>query len=151
MFIGALMLCALVFVPQYAYPFQWLWLFLLVDPLNALRDDATTRQLHEDRAASVSLIAQFARGELRWVGALALGTLICAFFWELWNFYSYPKWYYTVPYVGFVKIFEMPLLGYIGYIPFGWELYALYHFVVGALKRRSVLEEGAESWQIRLD
>jgi hypothetical protein len=54
----------------------------------------------------------------------------------MWNFYSWPKWYYTVPYVGWAKVFEMPLLGYLGYIPFAWELFALYHFVFGVLKVR---------------
>lgn len=58
---------------------------------------------------------------------LAVGCLICAFFWEMWNFYSYPRWVYHVPLVGFLHVFEMPLLGYLGYIPFSRELFALYH------------------------
>ncbi len=29
----------------------------------------------------------------------------------------------------------MPLLGYFGYIPFAWELYALYHLVWGVCRR----------------
>ena len=32
-------------------------------------------------------------------------------------------------YWGTNKIFEMPLLGYIGYLPFAWELYALRNFL----------------------
>ena len=36
-----------------------------------------------------------------------------------WNFYSLPKWIYTIPYVGFWKVFEMPILGYLGYPFFG--------------------------------
>ena len=40
-------------------------------------------------------------------------------FWEMWNFYSLPKWTYVIPYVGFWKVFEMPLLGYLGYPFFG--------------------------------
>ena len=62
----------------------------------------------------------------------------------MWNFYSYPKWLYRVPSVGFLHIFEMPLLGYGGYIPFSLELFALYHLVVGLLKRR----EGRDFVQI---
>jgi hypothetical protein len=54
-----------------------------------------------------------------------LGALICGFFWELWNYYSYPKWIYHTPGAEFLRIFEMPLLGYGGYLPFAWELYAL--------------------------
>jgi hypothetical protein len=54
-----------------------------------------------------------------------------AFFWEMWNFFSYPKWIYHVPWVSYLYIFEMPLLGYGGYLPFALELYAMYHLVAG--------------------
>ena len=46
-------------------------------------------------------------------------ALFAGFWWECWNFHALPKWIYTVPYVGFWKIFEMPVLGYIGYPFFG--------------------------------
>ena len=55
------------------------------------------------------------------------------FFWEMWNFYSYPKWIYQIPFVDFLRVFEMPILGYGGYIPFALELFAMYHFVTGLL------------------
>jgi hypothetical protein len=73
------------------------------------------------------------------VGGLALGVLVCGLFWEMWNFYAMPKWYYTVPYLGFLKLFEMPILGYLGYIPFAWELYALYQYVFGLKKLKTAL------------
>ncbi len=122
MYAGALGFAALVLVPQYAFPLTWVWLVLIVDPLNALRGRA-------------SLLAQCARGDWRMTLALALAALACGFFWELWNFHAFPKWYYTVPFFGFAKIFEMPLLGYLGYIPFAWELYALYHLAWGVVRR----------------
>ncbi|MCF7855532.1 MAG: hypothetical protein K9N51_12090 [Candidatus Pacebacteria bacterium] len=65
-------------------------------------------------------------GDWRAVIALALGTLCCGFFWEMWNIYSLPKWYYTIPYVGSFRVFEMPVLGYFGYLPFGLECYCFY-------------------------
>ena len=52
----------------------------------------------------------------------------------MWNFYAYPKWVYQVPFVDFWRIFEMPILGYGGYIPFSLELFALYHLIVGILE-----------------
>jgi hypothetical protein len=64
-------------------------------------------------------------GDWRIVLSLALGALICGFFWEMWNYYSFPKWVYHTPGTEFLRIFEMPLLGYGGYIPFALELYAL--------------------------
>jgi hypothetical protein len=48
-----------------------------------------------------------------------LGTLFTGVWWELWNYYSLPKWTYTVQYVGFWKVFEMPIVGYLGYPFFG--------------------------------
>ena len=51
----------------------------------------------------------------------AVAALICGFFWELWNYYSLAKWIYTVPYVNRFPLFEMPVLGYAGYLPFGLE------------------------------
>jgi len=35
-----------------------------------------------------------------------------------------PKWTYDVPYVGALKVVEMPLLGYGGYLPFAFEIFA---------------------------
>jgi hypothetical protein len=125
MYAGALGFAAVVLVPQFAFPLTWIWLVLLIDPLNYLR-------------GRHSLLRQMEMGDWRWVVALALAALVCGFFWEMWNFYAMPKWYYTVPFFGFAKIFEMPLLGYAGYLPFAWELYALYHFVWGVLRRRSI-------------
>jgi hypothetical protein len=43
----------------------------------------------------------------------------------MWNLWSFPKWIYHVPYVGFWKVFEMPVLGYLGYLPFAMELYLM--------------------------
>ncbi len=59
----------------------------------------------------------------RWDGVVLpmLAALICGFFWEMWNYWSEPKWLYTVPWVSHFRIFEMPVLGYAGYLPFGLE------------------------------
>ena len=47
----------------------------------------------------------------------------------MWNFYSFPKWIYHTPGAEFFYIFEMPLLGYLGYLPFAWELFSLRNLV----------------------
>ncbi len=52
-----------------------------------------------------------------------------------WNFWAFPKWQYTIPFVEFAKVFEMPLPGYGGYLAFGLETYAAYHFLVGVVQR----------------
>jgi len=58
-----------------------------------------------------------------WSGAVAaaLAALVCGGFWEMWNYFSLAKWEYSIPFVQRFQIFEMPLLGYAGYLPFGLE------------------------------
>ena len=84
-----------------------------------------------------TLLARTAVGDWRPVVSLWIGTLICGFFWELWNYWSFPKWIYNVPFLGFGRIFEMPVLGYGGYLPFALELFALYHLLSGFLGYRT--------------
>ncbi len=133
MFLGAVGLLALILLPKVAFPLTWLWIVLIADPLNDLR-------------GRPSLVGQLGRGDWRMVVVLALATTVCGFFWEMWNYYAMPKWYYTVPWVGFAKIFEMPIFGYLGYWPFGWELYAVYQLFWGLLRHPPVaLPISAES------
>lgn len=60
-----------------------------------------------------------------------MAGLACGGFWEMWNFHSYPKWIYTVPGVDCWHVFEMPLLGYAGYWPFGLECLAAVEWISG--------------------
>lgn len=66
-----------------------------------------------------SYFAPLARGDWRCVVQPALAALACGFLWELWNFGSLAKWHYSIPFVQRLHLFEMPLLGYAGYLPFG--------------------------------
>jgi hypothetical protein len=68
-----------------------------------------------------NLAGEIARGEWARAASWMTAALICGFFWELWNTYSAAKWIYTVPGVERWHVFEMPLLGYAGYLPFGLE------------------------------
>lgn len=91
--------------PVTAYPALWLApLMLAVGLVLCVRAD---------------WLAPFARGDWRSAAAWGSAALVCGFFWELWNLHSFAKWIYTVPYVERWHVFEMPLLGYGGYIPFG--------------------------------
>ena len=56
---------------------------------------------------------------------VALAGLVCGLFWEMWNYGSLAHWEYSVPFVQRFEIFHMPLLGYIGYLPFGLECLAV--------------------------
>jgi hypothetical protein len=75
------------------------------------------------------VLTPLARGN--WSGPVswALAALVCGFFWEMWNFHSMARWVYSVAYVQRFPIFEMPLLGYAGYLPFGLECAAVIHIL----------------------
>jgi hypothetical protein len=120
MALGLLSFAALVFWPRYAFPGTWLCLILLLDPINYLW-------------GRPSIVAQLRQGDWRSLVAFGAGALVCGWFWEMWNYWAFPKWQYTIPYVDFAYVFEMPLLGYGGYLPFGLEIYAAYHFLSGSL------------------
>lgn len=118
---GLLMLACVFLYPEYAPAFLWMSLYFLLDPLNLW-------------LGYKSLLSETAQGDWRTVMALWIGSLICGFFWELWNYYAWPKWVYHLPFAEFWYVFEMPLLGYLGYLPFSLELYCLYQLLAGLLR-----------------
>jgi len=113
---GLAMLAATLAWPKIFYPFTWISLVCLFESLNYWTDRPYFLQ-------------KLRVGDWHMVISLSLGTLVCGFFWEMWNYYSFPKWVYHIPSLGFLRIFEMPLLGYGGYIPFALEVYALTNFL----------------------
>jgi hypothetical protein len=117
---GWLMLALLFAWPRYFFPFLWLSVYFILEPLNVWLGNR-------------SLAPYTAVGDWRPVLALWVGCLVCSFFWEMWNYYSYPKWVYRIPFGDVLHVFEMPLLGYGGYLPFSLELFAIYHAATGLL------------------
>ncbi len=108
--IGVAGLIAAAAFPAIFYPALWLApLFILVPVLSW--------------AGRPTPAARMAGGDWRCLIALSTGALLCGFCWEMWNFHSWPKWFYTIPYVEGLRLFEMPLLGYLGYLPFGIECF----------------------------
>jgi hypothetical protein len=118
-FTGFLSLAALLLWPSYFYPLTWLFLFLIFDPVNYLRGQP-------------SVVAQLRYGDWRPFVAIMIGALLTGWFWEMWNSASV-SWVYDIGFFDFAHVFEMPLLGYGGYLPFGLETFAVYHFAVGVL------------------
>ncbi|MDE3083652.1 MAG: hypothetical protein KGJ37_00340 [Verrucomicrobiota bacterium] len=103
--------------PQEFYPALWAAPLLL-----ALGENVLTRR--------PGFWSEVAAGDWRRAASWAAAALICGFFWELWNVRSAAKWIYTVPHVDRWHVFEMPLLGYAGYIPFGLECLAFVERIV---------------------
>jgi hypothetical protein len=120
---GWCLLILLLAWPRYFFPFLWISIYCILEPINVWLGNR-------------SLADWTKSGDWRPVMSLFLGTLLTGFFWEMWNFYSFPKWIYTVPFANTLHIFEMPLLGYGGYLPFSLEIFAFYHLVIGFLGRK---------------
>ena len=116
--LGILSLVSLLVWSRYVFPLTWLSVFLVLDPVNHV-------------SGRPSVIGWLRQGDWRPVVALGAGALVCGWFWEMWNYWAMPKWEYSIAFVDFARVFEMPLLGYGGYLPFGLEVYAVYHFLSG--------------------
>jgi hypothetical protein len=113
-------LLPLLVVSAWLVPLVWTGFVLLLEPLNA-------------RAGRPSWLADLAHGDASRLAALLVSGALCGVLWELWNFWAAARWTYTVPYLGDVKIFEMPVLGYLGFPPFALECYALWQWIRGRL------------------
>ena len=119
--LGALMVVLpLVIVSSWLVPLVWTGWALLLEPLNA-------------RAGRPSWLADLTRGDGSRLLALLVAGAACGVLWEFWNYWATTRWTYTVPYVGHLKVFEMPVLGYLGFPPFALECYAMFHWLRGRL------------------
>jgi len=121
--LGIFLLISILKWPDVFYPFVWIALFFLIEPINF-------------KSGFPSLLNFTTNRNWEPIISLAVGGLICGFFWEMWNIYSYPKWIYHLPHINAPKLFEMSLPGYIGYIPFTLELFSLTSLIFGLLKLR---------------
>jgi hypothetical protein len=91
--------------PDQAFPLVWPAPLAVLDGIAELRG----------RPSIIGLVRQGRAGPVLLMATAGLGTGIL---WELWNWGALPYWQYRIPYVGFLPIFEMPVLGYLGYPPF---------------------------------
>jgi hypothetical protein len=107
----------------------WLGFILLLDPINA-------------RLGGESLLGDLRTGRLDRSINLILSGFLCGVLWEFWNYWCRAKWHYTVPIMEHVKIFEMPLPGYLGFPAFALECFTMYvsvRLAITTLGRRIAL------------
>ncbi len=100
-------------IAAYLAVLVWIGFILLLDPLNA-------------RAGSESILGDWRRRRPGRLVNLLWSGLICGFVWEFWNYWGGTKWFYSVPILPEVKIFEMPVLGFGGFPPFAVECFVMY-------------------------
>jgi hypothetical protein len=122
--LGLLMMIGSLAAPQWMFPFVWLGLIFVLDPV-----------LYWSAAKEESFSGQAEKGDYSLLVRLLLAGLVCGILWEFWNFWAGSKWIYSVPKLAFLKIFEMPILGYFGFPPFALECYLAYRLFVRFRRR----------------
>jgi hypothetical protein len=95
----------------------WLGMLLLLDPVNHW-------------LGGPSVIGDWQAG--RWGRTLALmaGGATSGLLWEFWNYWAVAKWTYRLPFLGGFenyRYFEMPWLGFLGFLPFAIESWAMFN------------------------
>lgn len=117
--------------PEVLFPLLWVSPLLIASSVQALSGRGT-------------IFSGITQGNWRTVIIYASAALMCGFFWEMWNIHSLAKWIYSIPYLQGVRLFEMPLPGYAGYLPFGLEC-----AVVAGLINKKISHRGTEMAEIK--
>jgi hypothetical protein len=126
---GAVCLLVPFVIPQriaaYLFALAWIGFVLLLDPVNR-------------RLGLPSFLGDLSDGFARRLYGFLLSGWICGWLWEFWNNWAAAKWLYTFPMFQRWRIFEMPAPGYLGFLPFALECFAMYvtaSWLAGWLKR----------------
>jgi hypothetical protein len=113
-------------VRGYLWGFVWVGWLLMIEPINY-------------RRAMPSLYRDWERGDwARTIQLMAAGA-VCGLLWEFWNMWAYTKWVYIFPPGLSGRYFEMPVIGFLGFLPFALDCFATFHFVAGFYTRQDKL------------
>lgn len=114
----------------------WVGLIYLLDPLchwfSHGRADSRIKPIVP------SLIADWRAGRFGRTAALMAGGATCGLLWELWNYWAITRWTYNLPFLGEleqIRYFEMPLLGFLGFLPFALECWVMLNAIVLVIHR----------------
>jgi hypothetical protein len=110
----------------YLWPFVWTGFFFLLEPFNYWR-------------GVPSIYRDWERGSLTRTLQLFATGAICGVLWEFWNAWAYTKWVYVFPAARLLHIFEMPLVGFLGFLPFALEYFVMFHFLASFFTREDKL------------
>jgi len=124
--LGVLMLALPLLWPKLFFPLVWVAFIFLLDPINEQRE-------------APSLLLDWRKGRLRRIYILLFSGVVCGGLWELWNSWSLAGWSYSIPWVGHWQLFEMPILGYLGFPPFAMEAFVMTSFVLCFWEKSSLL------------
>lgn len=103
--VGVLWGAIVLLWPGTFFPLVWGVPVLLIEPWLHRRDES-------------ALLFHVSTGKPALLVRLLVAGAICGLFWEAANYFALGKWIYTVPGFERGKLFEMPLLGFLGFPPF---------------------------------
>ena len=130
-FVGAVSLALPLLVPRAAarrlFILVWIGFIFLLDPIN-------------HRLKLPSLLGDLEHGHLSRFSSLLVSGFVCGWFWEFWNYWAAAKWHYLFPIFQHFQIFEMPVPGYLGFLPFALECFVMYVAAFGIVLRLVRLE-----------
>ncbi len=130
---GAACLLAPLVTPQAVasrwFALVWVGFIFLLDPINY-------------NLGLPSLVGDLARGYRGRFYSLLASGFVCGWLWEFWNYWAAAKWHYIFPVLQEWKIFEMPVPGYLGFLPFALECFVMYVTAASALRLLKVEGEG---------
>lgn len=109
---AAMAFCAIAF-PYYLAPLIWGSFTFLVDPWNY-------------RRGARSILRDIEVRDWGLVARVFVAGLVCGVVWESMNFFAPQKWIYTVRGLEGLKLFEMPLLGFLGFPGLAYDSLAGY-------------------------
>ena len=128
--IGVLCCVAPPFCPEHIrghlWAFVWVGWVLLLEPFNYWR-------------GAQSVYRDWEKGNPARTLQLFAAGAICGFLWEFWNMWAYTRWVYIFPLGQDLKFFQMPLVGFLGFLPFALEYFAMFHFLASFFTREDKL------------
>jgi hypothetical protein len=101
----------------------WTSLVFFLDPINM-------------KLNRPSLLRDWQNGWYGRTAALFAGGLVCGLLWEFWNYWALAKWVYHLEFLGpleHVRYFQMPVIGLLGFLPFGAECWVMWQTIRIAL------------------
>ncbi len=126
MWIGAIFLIVPIVLPtpyaKYLFALVWVGFIFLLDPINAWLGEH-------------SLFVDLRAGRIDRLLSLFLSGAICGLLWEFWNYWAFTKWIYVLPFLPQPKIFEMPAIGFLGFLPFAAECYVMWILIRFGFRR----------------
>jgi len=128
--IGTIFLILPLVLPDYFFPLVWLCFIFILEPINY--------KLNND-----SLLKNMENKHWKVFWSWSLAGLAAGLIWEFLNFYAGTKWNYSIPYFDFARLFQMPVLGYFGFIPFSLEIFAVFQLFLyfrKQLKSKTILK-----------